>query len=152
MKDDPRIAELLAPYPVVVIHPVFWGDMDSYGHVNNVVYFRYLENARVEYFHRMRWKQEIEAETGIGPIVSEMWARYRRPLHYPDTIAVTARLKDMGEDRFTLEHIVVSQNLRDVATLGESKVVTFNYRENKKVPVPQVIKDRMAEMEGRGSL
>lgn len=30
--------------------PVRWGDMDSYGHVNNTLYFQYLEEARVAWF------------------------------------------------------------------------------------------------------
>ena len=44
------VAEVLAKYPVIVRQPIVWGDMDSYRHVNNVVYFRYFENARLEYF------------------------------------------------------------------------------------------------------
>jgi hypothetical protein len=47
------IDTLLAAFPVVVELPVAWGDMDSYRHVSNVVYFRYLENARLEYFRRL---------------------------------------------------------------------------------------------------
>ena len=47
------IETLLVGYPVVVELPVAWGEMDSYHHVNNVVYFRYLENARLEYFRRL---------------------------------------------------------------------------------------------------
>ena len=43
----------LAGVPVVIDQVVDWGDMDSFGHVNNVVYFRYFENARVEYFQRI---------------------------------------------------------------------------------------------------
>ena len=46
-------AELLAGFPVIVEQAVVWGDMDSYSHVNNVVYFRYFENARLEYFRRL---------------------------------------------------------------------------------------------------
>jgi len=49
----PAIAELLAGYPVVIQLPVVWGEMDSYRHVNNVVYFRYLESARLEYCARL---------------------------------------------------------------------------------------------------
>ena len=48
-------ASLLAGYPVIVDLPVAWGEMDFYRHVNNVVYFRYFENARLEYFRRLGW-------------------------------------------------------------------------------------------------
>ena len=63
------VADLLAGYPVIVTQAVVWGDMDSYQHVNNVVYFRYFENARLEYFRRLDWF-EYEKQTGIGPILA----------------------------------------------------------------------------------
>src|SRR6266851_10096198 len=94
---------LLAGYPVVVELPVAWGDMDSYRHVNNVVYFRYFENARLEYFRRLDWFA-LEAATGVGPILHSTSARFRRPLTYPDTIAIGARVVSLAEDRFTLHH------------------------------------------------
>ena len=65
--------------------PVQWGDMDAFQHVNNTVYFRYFENARLEYFRRPGWF-EFERATGIGPILASTQARFRRPLTYPDTI------------------------------------------------------------------
>src|SRR4051795_5153038 len=84
-------SELLAGYPVVIELPVVWGEMDSYRHVNNVVYFRYFESARLEYFRRLEWFS-FEKETGVGPILAATQARYRRPLTYPDAISVTARV------------------------------------------------------------
>src|SRR5438309_6751770 len=103
---------LLAGYPVVVELPVAWGDMDSYRHVNNVVYFRYFENARLEYFRRLGWL-EYERDTGIGPILAATQARFRRPLTYPDTIAVAARITAVAEDRMTMEYRLVSHRLED---------------------------------------
>src|SRR5437868_11830009 len=94
------IQKLLAGFPVIVELPVVWGEMDSYRHVNNVVYFRYFESARLEYFRRLDWF-EYEAETGIGPILHSTSARFRRPLTYPDTIWVAARVLEVQEDRFT---------------------------------------------------
>ena len=46
--------------------PIRWGDMDAYGHVNNTVYFRYMEQARVE------WLEEHKIEVrpgGLGPVI-----------------------------------------------------------------------------------
>ena len=54
----------LAGYPVIVVCDVAWGDMDSFAHVNNVVYFRYFENARLEYFRQLDWFA-LEEETGV---------------------------------------------------------------------------------------
>src|SRR5213594_401301 len=101
---------LLAGFPVVVEQAVAWGDMDSYRHVNNVVYFRYFENGRLEYFRRLGWF-EFEQATGIGPILQSTTARFRRPITYPDTIHIGTRLKEMKEDRFLIEHHIVSETL-----------------------------------------
>src|SRR2546421_4849539 len=98
---------LLKDFPVVVENPVVWGEMDAYRHVNNVVYFRYFENARLEYFRRLGWF-EYEQSTGVGPILASTDARFRRPLTYPDTVSITARVGGFGEDRFTLDHRVIS--------------------------------------------
>src|SRR5262249_9770958 len=98
---DGQPSELLAGDPVVVELPVVWGEMDSYRHVNNAVYFRYFEAARLEYFRRLGWF-EYEEQTGVGPILAATSARFRRPLSYPDTIWVAARVSDVQADRFTM--------------------------------------------------
>src|SRR5436190_7736820 len=101
------VASLLAGFPVVVTQAVVWGEMDAYQHVNNVVYFRYFENARLEYFRRMGWF-EYEEQTGIGPILASTQAKFRKALTYPDTIGIGARMISISEDRFTLQHHIVS--------------------------------------------
>ena len=141
--------ELLAGYPVVVRQAVVWGEMDSYRHVNNVVYFRYFENARLEYFRRLGWP-DFEQETGIGPILAATQARFRRALTYPDTIAITARLGTLGEDRFTLEHRIFSEQLGDLAAEGQGTVVTFHYGRGEKVPMPDELRRRIAALEVEG--
>jgi YbgC/YbaW family acyl-CoA thioester hydrolase len=142
----PEVAHLLAGYPVIVELPVCWGEMDSYRHVNNVVYFRYFENARLEYFRRLDWHL-YEKETGIGPILQSTQARFRRALTYPDTIAVSARAVNIEGDRFTLEHVIVSYEQAAVVTEGQGTVVTFHYANGQKVPVPEEICRRIAALE-----
>src|SRR5262249_49400862 len=122
--------------------------MDSYHHVNNVVYFRYFESARLEYFRRLGWF-EYERETHIGPILAATEARFRRPLTYPDTISVGARVVEVGDDRFTLEHRVVSHAQGKVVTEGRGTVVSYHYAEGRKVPLPEELRRRIAELEAR---
>src|SRR5690348_14424540 len=120
------IEPLLAGFPVAVRLAVAWGDMDAYRHVNNVVYFRYFENARLEYFRRLGWF-ELERETGVGPILAATQARFRKPLTYPDTVLIGARVVSVGADRFTLEHLVVSERLGAVAAEGQGVVVAYHH-------------------------
>ena len=147
MPDEaPFYAELLHEFPVIVVQPVVWGDMDAYQHVNNVVYFRYFENARLEYFRRLGWF-EYEAQTGVGPILAATQARFRRPLTYPDTIRIGARAASVEGDRFTLEHRIVSERLGAVACEGQGVVVTYHHGRGEKVPMPDELRRRIAELE-----
>ncbi len=132
------IDSLLAGFPVVITQAVVWGEMDSYQHVNNVVYFRYFENARLEYFRRMGWF-ELEDQIGVGPILAATSARYRKPLTYPDTISIGARVSEIGEDRFLFDYRIVSHKLAAVATEGQGTIVTYNYKEQRKVPIPDEV-------------
>ena len=64
------MSELLGSFPVVVAIPVAWGDMDAFQHVNNTVYFRYFESARIAYFERLEFMELMQA-TGVGPILGK---------------------------------------------------------------------------------
>ena len=147
---DEELAALLAGFPVIVELPVVWGEMDSYRHVNNAVYFRYFESARLEYFRRLGWF-EFEQQTGIGPILAATSARFRRPLTYPDTIWVAARVTVVQEDRFSMGHRLVSRKLAAVAAEGTGLVVAYHYGKLAKTPLPDELRRRIAELEGTRS-
>jgi acyl-CoA thioester hydrolase len=138
--------DVLAGFPVVVEQAVLWGEMDAFRHVNNVVYFRYFENARLEYFRRLDW-DDIQAATGVGPILHSTQARFRLPLTYPDTIRIGARVKELGVDRFTLEHRIVSHRLAGIATEGTGTVVSFDYVRGQKAPIPDELRRRIDALE-----
>jgi acyl-CoA thioester hydrolase len=138
--------ELFRTFPVIFTQVVLWGEMDSYQHVNNVAYFRYFENARLEYIRRAGWF-EIEKATGIGPILASTQARFRRALTYPDTIHIGTRLVEVKDDRLTIEHHIVSDALNDVATEGQGLIVSFHYKTGKKVPLPDELKERIRVLE-----
>jgi acyl-CoA thioester hydrolase len=141
--------ELFRTYPVIVTQAVIWGEMDAYRHVNNVVYFRYFENARLEYVRRIEWPA-LEKATGIGPILHSTQARFRRALTYPDTIFIGARAKDLQEDRFTIEHRIVSEKLNNVVTEGNGLVVAYHYETGKKMPLPAELRERILALEHAG--
>lgn len=144
--EQPEIAALLAGFPVVIEQAVVWGEMDAYRHVNNTVYFRYFENVRLEYIRRLGWP-ELEGQTGVGPILQAVAARFRRPLTYPDTISIGARLQSLEEDRLTLEHKIVSHSQRAIVTEGQGTVVAFHYPTGRKAAVPQELRRRIEELE-----
>ncbi len=133
-------------FPVVIEVPVAWGEMDAMQHVNNIVYFRYVESVRMAYFERIGLL-DLQRETGVGPILAWTSCRFRRPLTYPDTLSVGARVTKVDADRFTIETVIYSHKLAEVAAESEGIIVTFDYREQKKAPVPHATRQRIAELE-----
>lgn len=140
------MSNLLKDYPVIIEFPVAWGEMDSMGHVNNIVYFRYIESARIAYFEKTNLIGYM-TETGIGPILGEISCKFKIPLSYPDKVVIGAKVVSIEEDRFTMHHIVFSTNHQKVAAEGDGVIVAFNYRERKKVAVPEVVRQSILAIE-----
>lgn len=138
----------LAGFPVVVELPVLWGEMDAFRHVNNVVYFRYFESARIAYFEKIRYMETMNA-TGLGPILASARCDFRRPLTYPDKILVGTRVPEMSADRFVMQFRIASQKLQKIAAEGEGLIVSYNYREGRRVSVPDVVRQQIEALEGR---
>lgn len=138
---------MLAQYPVVVEVPVAWGEMDAYGHVNNIVYFRYFETARIAYFEKLD-DPDFVNRNPLGPILASTSCRFRAPLAFPDHVSIGARVARVEDDRFVMFYAVYSHRLQRVAAEGEGTVVCFNYHENRKAPLPQALIRRIAELEG----
>lgn len=138
--------DLLEHFPVVIEIPVAWGEMDAFGHLNNTVYFRYFESARMAYFERLQ-VLEFMAETGIGPILGSTSCKFRIPLLYPDTVSVGTRISDLAGDRFTMEYAVVSHQHQKLAAEGTGVVVSFDYNTRNKTPIPDEMKNRIEALE-----
>lgn len=137
---------LLKHCPVIIETAVAWGEMDAFRHLNNTVYFRYFESARVAYFERLHLLEYMDA-TGLGPILASTSCKFKIPITYPDRVYVGARVSKIEEDRFTMEYAVVSNKHQRVAAEGNGLIVIFNYNENKKAVIPGEIKQRIKELE-----
>jgi acyl-CoA thioester hydrolase len=131
---------------VVIEIPVAWGEMDSFQHINNIVYFRYFESARILYSEKLGL-HKLKDDTGIGPILGSTGCKYKFPLTYPDTVSVGAKITGIKEDRFSMKYVVVSRRHNRIAAEGDGVVVMYNYHERKKTAIPEVIRRRIAELE-----
>jgi acyl-CoA thioester hydrolase len=139
---------LLAKFPVVIEFDVGWSDMDAYEHVSNLEYFRFFQNARIDYLTRVGWMQ-AKREFGLGPIVKTASANFRKPVKYPDRVWVGVRALDVQEDRVTFEHRLVSRAWDAVACEGTAMIVSFDYRNDRKAPLPEAVRKAITELEAR---
>ena len=123
-------------HPIHTKINVAWGEMDALQHVNNVVYFRYFETARIDFFNQINLLEDLQT-TGIGPVISENNARYKRPVTFPDTVLVGVTISDIQKDRFMMHYSVFSQAQNALTTLGSSQVVMFNFKTGKKAQLSE---------------
>ncbi|MGK7295886.1 MAG: acyl-CoA thioesterase [Candidatus Wenzhouxiangella sp. M2_3B_020] len=78
---------------------VRWGDVDSFGHVNNAVFLAYLEECR------SRWMESVPChwqEGDTGPVVANININYRRPIHWPQRLVVTLKPDSPGRSSIKL--------------------------------------------------
>jgi acyl-CoA thioester hydrolase len=137
---------LLHDFPIIVQCPVAWGDMDALGHVNNAVYFRYFESARVAYLAKINFIDPA-ANGGIAAILASTHCDFRKALTYPDTVAIGARTIEISQDRFTMEYRLISQHLQKIAAEGKGIVVAYNYRDRRKAELPEAIRKNIQAVE-----
>lgn len=137
---------LLADWPVVIDATVAWGEMDAFGHVNNAVYFRYFESARIAYFDAIGYT-DLMQQAGMGPILAETRCRFRAPLTYPDLLSVGARVSHTGDDHFDMKYAVASSKLSRIAAEGDGAVVCYDYRARQRAAMPGDIRRGIARLE-----
>lgn len=130
--------QIQSRYPLILSQDVIWGDMDAYGHVNNIVYFRYFEDARMAYFEKVGVGEHKE-QWEIGPILAATHCNYRLPLDYPDRIHIATRASILSPKKINLEYVVFSESRDAVVAEGESLVVYYDYANGKSCEVPEEI-------------
>jgi acyl-CoA thioester hydrolase len=135
----------LTAFPVIVHAQVRWGDMDAFRHVNNTLFLRYFEMARVAHFEAI----DFERPMGIGPILGYVTCRYIRPLTYPDRLRIGVRVTKLEDDRFTQDYVLVSQAEGEVAAVGQGIVVAYDYDRASRATLPPEVKRRILELEAR---
>lgn len=122
---------------------VRWGELDSLQHVNNTVFFRYFECARMFFWEDLERNTKGKFPPKTGPILASTSCRFRRQLLYPDKIAIGVRISTIGEDRFTVIHTVWSESQQEIVAEGDAVIVSYDYEAQKKVPLPAAWKEFM---------
>ncbi|MGK7311029.1 MAG: acyl-CoA thioesterase [Candidatus Longimicrobiales bacterium M2_2A_002] len=136
----------LDPYPITVDVPVLWGDMDAFGHVNNTVFFRWFETARITFLEAIGFTAGGDAG-GIGPILASTSCRFRRPVTYPATVTVGVRAESVEDDRFTHRYRVVDST-DEVVAEGVAVVVSYDYGTGEKAPIPAEVRTAIERLAG----
>jgi acyl-CoA thioester hydrolase len=123
--------------------PIRWGDMDAMGHVNNTVYFRYMEQARIRWFDALVPEAEAWASTGI--VIANATCNYKRPLTYPGTLEVKLfEGAPVGSSVPTYYELHLEGD-RHLYADGAAVVVFVDMKAQKPVRIPEAIRERLRE-------
>jgi len=140
--------EILKEYKVISTLKVQWGDMDAMQHVNNVVYVRWGETARIDYFIALGVFSSDPNAIPFAPILGFQSVKYIIPVVYPDTIQIGTRIEEIRADRIVLKSYYYSENMRKLVAIKTQEVIPFDYKTQMKIPVPKELVLKINDLEG----
>ena len=129
---------ILEQYSVVLSQDIIWGDMDAFDHVNNTVFFRYFEDARMAYFDKLGIR-EYKDKTNVGPILANTDCNFKLPLKYPDSIYIAGCSTILSSKKFRMDYVVLSESLDSVVAEGQGLLVYYDYNTGKSCQIPEQI-------------
>jgi len=122
-----------------------FADYDMMGHVNNAVYFTYLEIARAKY-----WKQAIKWDwQKTGVVIAQASLDYIHPILLEDKVHIYVRTSRIGKTSFDLEYIIVktTNNTELICSKGKTICVAFDYQTKAATEIPENEKNKMIVFE-----
>ncbi len=142
------MAEKLSDYKYKTPIALRFSDIDAVGHVNNAIYLTYFEEARLKYWHEaIHWDW---SESGV--IVGRSEVNYLKPILLNDQISCYIRTTRIGNSSFDIMHVLVRDTAHgeEICTTGKTVCISYDYKANKSMPIPQAERARMIEFDEPG--
>jgi acyl-CoA thioester hydrolase len=124
---------------------VTFRDLDVFGHVNNAVYLTYIENARLGY---LREALGVESLEDLLVILAKVRIDFRSRASLGEVLEIGARVTRIGTKSFDVDHEVRGPDARLVA-VASTTLVTFDYRGDTTMPVPDLWRERIQSFEAK---
>ena len=127
-------------------HPVEvrYGDLDPQGHVNNAKHLTYFEQARVAYMIELGLFTKDQSFMEIGIILADVHITYFEPVYFGQNIKVGVHVTKLGNKSMTWEQNIVDADTGKELANGEVVMVTYDYKEEKTIPIPQRWREKIA--------
>ena len=117
--------------------PLRWGDMDAYRHVNNTVYFRYMEEVRVDYLERLGHSVGTGA---TAPVIITTSCTFLVPITYPGVVEVAMFLAPPGRSSIVTEYEMRLAGDSALCATGSAKIVWIDVASGGSVPIPDTLR------------
>ena len=131
-------------------HPVEvrYGDLDPQGHVNNAKHLTYFEQARVAYMIERGLFTKDQSFMEIGVILADVHLTYLEPVYFGQNIKVGVRVARLGNKSMTWEQNIVDADTGKELSKGEVVIVTYDYKTEKTISIPQEWREKFSQFEG----
>ena len=121
--------------------PLRWGDMDAMGHINNTLYFRYMEVCRLDWIFKQGGSTDLG---GAGPVVINAFCNFLRQLEFPGDIVVKMFVANPGRSSFETYHTIERSDEPGVVYAeGGARTVWTDYAARKSAPLPDWFRSRL---------
>ena len=122
-------------------------DLDAFGHVNNAVYFTFMEMARVAYFAQLGLLKSGEFPSPFF-IIAEATCQFKAPIDMETPLIIQVRVSRLGNSSFDMEYRFVDDVSGAVLASGRTVQVSFDYAAKRSVPLPDEWRAAIAQFEG----
>jgi acyl-CoA thioester hydrolase len=122
--------------------PIRWGDMDAYGHVNNTIYFRFMEQNRIEYLEQQGYKVMPE---GTAPVIINASCTFLVSLTYPGVVEIKMFCGQPGRSSIPTHYEMRLQGDDTLYATGESKIVWMDVASGKSVAIPGELRAQLGD-------
>lgn len=134
------------PFKTTFEQIVAWGDMDAFGHVNNTVYLKYFESARVRYF------ESVPALAGFNgpiiPVLAKIECQFLKAVSYPDTLTMQVGVSHLGTASLKMECEMYSTH-HGLAAKASCTIVMIDAAKKHSVRIPNEWKEAIHQIEGQ---
>ena len=126
-----------------MVIPIRWGDMDAMGHVNNTLYFRYMEIVRLEWLYKVGGMRDAD---GNGPVIVNAFCNFIKQLEYPGDVLAKHYVAQPGRASF-LTYITLERTDQPgvIYASGGAKTVWINFPKQKSVALPDFVRRLVAD-------
>ena len=128
----------LSDYPIIFEQGVDWGDMDALGHVNNVNYYRYMENARIYFMDQLKLRR-----ADINTVIASSQCQYLSPIIFPDQIKIGIRVEEIRTSALRMSYLLYSEQQKKVVAYGEAVQVMLDKTTGLKALIPDELRQQL---------
>ena len=132
----------LSHYPIIHHQPIHWGEMDAFNHLNNVVYYRYAESARIGYLQALGM-----FDGSMVTVLAQSSCQYLRPVTYPDTLLLGVRCQRLGNTSIVIEYRYYSTAQAAIVATADAVIVRLDSGGKDKLPWTTEERERLLALE-----